>query len=128
MGYSAVQFSGGGFGTADAKELARITGDLGLTVASTHTGWDRFRNELDAVITEHKTYGCSAPAIGGVPQEYRSAEGARRFADEVAPIVARLAKEGMSFSYHNHNMEFARFGARPAGTGLRRCPWAVLRA
>lgn len=108
IGYQAVQISG--FGPADPADVAKIMEDSGLTVASTHMGWDRFLNDLDTLIGEHKLWKCSHPAIGGLPGEYRSAEGIKRFVDELAPVAARLAQEGMDFSYHNHNHELARYG------------------
>jgi sugar phosphate isomerase/epimerase len=109
-GFTAVQFSG--FGPADPKDLAKTAADLGLTVASTHTGWDRFRQELDAVVEDHKLWGCRHLAIGGLPGSYFTEEGVRQFLDELAPIAARLASEGMDFSYHNHNHELAKHGSR----------------
>jgi len=36
-------------------------------VVATHMAWDRFNNDLDAVIEEHKLWGCPHPAIGGLP-------------------------------------------------------------
>lgn len=110
IGYSAIQISG--FGPLDPKEVARIVEDNGLTVASTHVSWDRFLNDLDALIEEHLLWKCNHPAIGGLPAEYRSAEGVKRFVDELGPVAAKLAQAGMDFSYHNHNHEFAKYGSK----------------
>jgi sugar phosphate isomerase/epimerase len=110
IGYTSVQFSG--LGPVDPKELAKIAADLGLTVAATHMGWNRFLQDLDAVIAEHRTWGCRHPAIGGLPGEYFSEEGVKRFLDELRPVAARLAQAGMDFSYHNHNHELAKVGGR----------------
>jgi sugar phosphate isomerase/epimerase len=111
IGYTAIQISG--FGPVDPKEVAVLVKDNGLTVASTHMGWNRFQNELDAVIAEHKLWGCVHPAIGGLPGEYHNPDGLKRFLDELGPITERLAQEGMDFSYHNHNHELARYDGRP---------------
>jgi len=108
IGYTTVQISG--FGPVDPKEVARIAEDNGLAIVSTHTSWDRFLNDLDAVIEEHLLYKCPHPAIGGLPGEYRSADGVKRFLDELAPIAEKLAQAGMDFSYHNHSHEFAKYG------------------
>jgi sugar phosphate isomerase/epimerase len=108
IGYSTVQVSG--FGPVDPQEVAKIVNDLGLTVISTHTGWDRFLNDLDAVIEEHKLWKCPHPVIGGLSGEYRGPEGVKRFVGELAPIAEKLAAEGMDFSYHNHNHEFVKYG------------------
>jgi len=110
IGYTAVQISG--FGPADPKDIAKVMEDCELTVASTHTAWPRFLNDLDAVIEEHKLWKCEHPAIGGVSQEYRSVDGLKRFLDELAPVTEKLAAEGMDFSYHNHNQELVRYGEK----------------
>ncbi|MCD6520556.1 MAG: sugar phosphate isomerase/epimerase [Anaerolineae bacterium] len=107
IGYPGVQISG--FGPVDPKEVAKIAEDNGLIIASTHTSWDRFLHDLDAVIEEHLLWKCKHPAIGGLPAEYRSLEGLKRFLDELAPIAEKLAQAGMDFSYHNHNHEFAKY-------------------
>jgi len=110
IGYKAIQISG--FGPVPAKDIAGIVTDNGLTVASTHTSWDRFLNDLDAVIEEHKLWKCSHPAIGGLPAEYRSLDGLKRFLDEIGPVAEALAAEDMDFSYHNHNLDLARYGEK----------------
>ena len=110
IGYTTVQISG--FGPVEPTEVMKIVADNGLTVAATHTGWARFREDLDGVIEEHKIYKCAHPSLGGLPEDYRSAEGLKRFVDEIAPIAEELAAEGMDFSYHNHSQELARYGEK----------------
>jgi len=109
IGYTAVQISG--FGPVDPKEVAKIVADLGLNVISTHMGWNRFVGDLDAVIAEHKLYNCTHPAIGGLfGEQWAGREGIDKFLDQLAPVAARLAEEGMDFSYHNHSHELVRIG------------------
>jgi len=109
IGYAAIQISA--FGPVDPEEVAKLVEDTGLVVAGTHVSWDRFLNELDDVIAEHKMWGCEHAAIGGLfAPEYRGADGVRRFLDELAPIAKRLTQAGIDFSYHNHNHELARYG------------------
>jgi sugar phosphate isomerase/epimerase len=110
IGYTAVQISG--FGPADPKEVAKLCEDNGLQVASTHIGWNEFLEDLDTVIETHKLWKCDHPAIGGLPGEYHTPEGLKRFLDELAPIAEKLAAEGMDFSYHNHNHELVKFGGK----------------
>ncbi len=106
IGYETVQISG--FGPVDPAEVAEAVENSGLEVAATHIKWDRFLNDLDAVIDEHKMWNCSHAAIGGLPGEYHTAEGQDRFLDELGPVAEKLAGAGMDFSYHNHNWEFIR--------------------
>jgi len=110
IGYTAIQISG--FGPLDPQEVARLVQDSGLTVAGTHAGWKRFLDDLDAIIAEHKMWGCTHAAIGGLPGEYHTLDGLKRFLDELEPVSAALAEEGIDFSYHNHNHELMRHGAR----------------
>lgn len=110
IGYTAVQISG--FGPADPKEVAKLCEDNGLQVASTHIGWNELLEDLDTVIETHKLWKCDHPAIGGLPGEYHTPEGLKRFLDELAPIAKKLAAEGMDFSYHNHNHELVKFGGK----------------
>jgi sugar phosphate isomerase/epimerase len=110
IGYTAVQCSA--LGPVDPKELAKMAQDAGLTVAATHVGWGRLLNDLDGLIAEHKLWGCKHPAIGGLPGEYYSLDGLKRFLDEVPPVAEKLAQAGMDFSYHNHNHELARYGRK----------------
>lgn len=110
IGYKAIQISG--IGPIDPREVAEIVRDAGLIVAATHVPWNRLLNDLDGVIEEHKLYGCRHVAIGGLPKEYYSVDGLKRFLDELASIAERLAREGMDFSYHNHNHELAKYGRK----------------
>ncbi len=110
IGYTTIQISG--FGPVDPRDVAKVVADNGLTVAATHIGWSRFLEDLDGVIAEHKLWKCVHPAIGGLPRDYHTPDGVKRFRDELAPIAERLGKEGMDFSYHNHNHELVRFGGK----------------
>jgi len=127
IGYTAVQLSG--LGPVDPKDVAKALRDEGLVCGITHMGWPRFRNELDAVIEEHRLWGCRHAAIGGLPAEYRTAEGLDRFLAELPPIVERLSAAGLDFSYHNHAHEFVRIGAETwLGALYRRAPANLLKA
>jgi sugar phosphate isomerase/epimerase len=110
IGYTSVQISG--FGPVDPKDVAKAIADSGLKVAATHMGWPRFLKELDAVIEEHRLWGCEHCAIGGLPKEYHTADGVKKFIDELGPISEKLAAAGMDFSYHNHNHELTRYGQK----------------
>jgi sugar phosphate isomerase/epimerase len=110
IGYTSVQISG--IGAVEAKDLAGMMEDAGVVAAATHVGWEQLRGDIDRLIADHKLWKCKHPAIAGLPEEYYSAEGAKRFADEVPPVAERLAREGMDVSYHNHNHEFIRYGAK----------------
>ncbi len=109
IGYKSVQVSG--FGPVDPKDVAKLVADIGLDVGGTHVAWSRFLDDLDAVIEEHKMWNCKHAAIGGLFCEYNyySAEGLKKFLDELAPVAEKLAAEGIDFSYHNHHHELMKY-------------------
>ena len=108
IGYKTVQVSG--FGEADAEDVAKAAEDAGLSIVSTHTGWNLFLEKLDKVIADHKLWKCPHPATGGLPAKYHQADGVKKFLDELAPVSEKLRAEGMDFSYHNHRHELVKYG------------------
>lgn len=115
IGYTAVQVSA--IGPIPHEEVWKIISDLGLTVCNTHIGWDKLKSDIDDVIAQHKLWQCKHVAVGSMPAEYREGgeDGYKRFAAEAAQIGEKLAAVDLTFSYHNHNFEFVRYGNR---TGL----------
>ena len=116
MGYTAVQVSG--IGPMPDAEVKAIVDDLGLVICNTHVRpTEALWNDLEAVIAQHRLWGCRHVAIGSMPGQYRQEgeAGYRRFAREASRIGEQLHRAGLTFSYHNHSFEFERFGRR---TGL----------
>ncbi|MCZ6632232.1 MAG: sugar phosphate isomerase/epimerase [bacterium] len=114
IGYDAMQVSG--FGPIDPQELKHMADGEGLDIIATHTGFDRMRDDTQAVIDEHLLWNCKYPAIGGLPQTYREGGegGYLRFARDASEVGRTLAEAGLTFAYHNHNFEFQKFGNRTA--------------
>jgi sugar phosphate isomerase/epimerase len=112
LGYRAVQLSA--LGPMDTYKLKQLLDDAGLTVAATHVGYERLRDDLESVVEEHRVLGCTHVAIGGLPQEFRSAEGYRRFAKEASEVARRMKARGLIFGYHNHSFELEKFGGKTA--------------
>ncbi|MDH7569078.1 MAG: sugar phosphate isomerase/epimerase [Armatimonadota bacterium] len=114
IGYEAVQLSA--LGPIDPRELRRIADDNGLTICATHVSYERMRDDFDALVAEHKLWGCQYVGVGGLPASYRNAEGYPRFAKECSEVARRLKAEGLTFVYHNHSFELEKYGDR---TGLQ---------
>ena len=108
IGYEAVQLSA--LGPIDPVELKKIAGNEGLTICSTHIGFDKMRDETERVIEEHRFYECKHPAIGMIPDQYANEKGYCQFAKEASEVAKKLAEGGLTFSYHNHSFEFVKFG------------------
>ncbi|MBN1922388.1 MAG: sugar phosphate isomerase/epimerase [Anaerolineae bacterium] len=119
IGYPAIQISG--FGLVAPQKVAQLVEEAGLTVAATHMPWERFLHATDEVIAIHKLWGCCHAAIGGLPEEYYTLEGIRRFVAELEWVATALAAEGIDFSYHNHRHEFRHY---PVDGGHK--PWLEL--
>ena len=114
IGYRAVQISG--IGEIDFKELKKILDDNGLYACSTHTPYERIINETEKVIEEHKILGCEGIFCPGLPKELRKGkEGYLEAAKEFKKVIKKIKKEGLILGYHNHGVEFERFGKK---TGL----------
>ena len=116
IGYTAVQVSG--IGPIPDAEVKAMVDDLGLTICNTHVRpAEALWTDLDAVIAQHRLWGCRHVAIGSMPSSFRQEgeAGFRRFAEEASRIGEELHRAGLTFSYHNHSFEFVRFGRR---TGL----------
>lgn len=110
IGYDFVQVSG--FGPIDPKELRKMLDAEGLGVCATHMSYADFRDKMDEVIEKHILWGCKNAALGALPLEMRNREGFARFAKEGSEFAAKLAKAGLTFSYHNHSFEFEKFDGR----------------
>lgn len=110
IGFQAVQISG--IGKIETKRLKEICDEFDLKVCATHIPFERLKTELDNVVEEHKILGCSHIAIPSAPSEYRSEEGALKFAQECNEIGKKLKEEGITLSYHNHSFEFKKYGGK----------------
>ncbi len=116
IGYTAVQISG--IGPIPDAEVKAMVDDLDLTICNTHVRpTEALWTDLDAVIAQHRLWGCRHVAIGSMPASFRQEgeAGFRRFAEEASRIGEELHRAGLTFSYHNHSFELVRFGRR---TGL----------
>lgn len=129
MGYENVQASG--IGPISAEELREISLETEMPIVCTHISPDRIVNDTEAVIREHKLFGCPVIGIGSMPSEYRGTqEGLETFLGLFEEPVKKIRDAGLEFSYHNHQFEFVV----PEGgnqmvfdTMLERCPdWQFL--
>ncbi len=108
-GYVSAQVSG--FGPIKPERLRDIAGKYGVSICSTHSSFERMQSDLDAMIAEHRLWGCKNMGIGSMPNGYRgSLEGLNAFIAAINPIARRLADAGMRLTYHNHSFEFVKYG------------------
>lgn len=116
IGYEAVQLSAGG--PIDPKELRKIADENQIKLLATHISFDDMKNNFDKVVEEHKILGCEYAGIGGLPQDYRNAEGFVEFAKEYTEIAKKFRAAGLGTTYHNHHFEFEKFENGKTGMDL----------
>ena len=113
IGYQTVQLSA--ICKMDADELKKISEQYALPIVTTHTAPDRILNETDAVIAEHKIFGCPEIGIGSMPAQYHgSASGVRNFIKDFTPALEKIKAAGLRLAYHNHAFEFEDLGGTNA--------------
>ena len=124
IGYSAVEVAGLGPISSErfSQELARAA----LTACAAHAPLERLTGDLAAVAAECREWGCRYVVVPGLPNEYRSGTGLRRFARVAGDLARDLQPFGLKLAYHNHSFELERwdgqtglealFGATPAET------------
>ena len=72
------------------------------------------KNEPQAVIEEHKLWGCRYTAVGGFFLQAYTTQTWHDFARSYNDIAAKFAGSGLSIGYHNHSHELAHFDGKPA--------------
>lgn len=106
-GYEAVQLSG--LGPIDAKELAKILKNEGLTCCATHISLDRVKKEPQAIIDEHKLWHCPYTAIGGFFLKEATLDDWNSFIRDFNAASDLFTKAGLPLGYHNHSHELAKY-------------------
>ncbi|MBQ9944935.1 MAG: sugar phosphate isomerase/epimerase [Clostridia bacterium] len=105
LGVTDVQISAIGPIPADIQK--EILDKHNMKVCVTHKPFDRFVNETDELINEHKIIDCYALGLGGAPQESRDTkENVDEFIAKVNKFAEKLRENNMTFNYHNHDFEF----------------------
>lgn len=109
FGYSIAQMSA--ICKIDPYVLKSYIDEFDLPVSCTHSPFDRIINDTDELIREHKIYGCNTIGLGMMPQEYLyTVDGIRTFLKKVEKPIKKINGAGLTFAYHNHNMEFFDLG------------------
>lgn len=109
MGYAAVEFAG--YGGLSPKDLAPALEDLGLRAAGAHVPIESWEADPGAVISDMHALNCSHAVVPMVPPERRDgAESVLQLASDFERWGKLCRQEGVTFSYHNHDFEFARLG------------------
>lgn len=109
IGYESVQLSA--IGKMEPDYIKKCTDETGIHVCATHTAYDRLLNDIDAVIAEHKLWGCDYIGLGAYPGFWEETdktlkELADTFIKDFEPVIKKINDAGLTFLYHNHAQEF----------------------
>ena len=101
IGYENVQFSGAP--TTDPDAIREASETAGLPIVLTHVALKRILNETDAVIEEHKKFGCPVIGLGTMTKEaFAIPEEARKLIANLREPVAKIEAAGLHFAYEYH--------------------------
>ena len=109
MGYTAVETAG--FGGLSARELRTVLDDLGLRASGAHVPLDAWDADPASVIADMHAVGSSHAVVPMAPPERRGdTDSISRLAEGFNRWGELCRAEGLTFSYHNHDFEFATLG------------------
>jgi sugar phosphate isomerase/epimerase len=125
LGFREIEFAG--FYGKTAAEIGALMKGIGFTLVSMHSGADDLAAKGDAVIADAKTLGlkyiiCSSPMSDAAKAklEWTKKMDAldpgdwKMNADLFNKFGAKAKAAGLTFGYHNHHVEFKKFGASTA--------------
>jgi sugar phosphate isomerase/epimerase len=90
-----------------AKDLRAAILNAGLTVPSAHFGYDDFESRFDYA----KELGVECVVCSMIPKTVaNSADGYKRGAEQYNKWGEQAKKMGLRFGFHNHDVEFQKYG------------------
>lgn len=111
IGYDVVQMSG--ICAIEAEKLKSYSEEFSLPIVCTHSPYDRIINDTDALIAEHKIYGCPTIGLGAMSPEFREDKvSLYRFIESLKLPIKKIREAGLRFAYHNHAFEFECFDGK----------------
>lgn len=103
MGYASLQFSGAPF---DKDVIRSVSEKSGLPVVLTHVPLERILDDTETLAAEHLYFGCRNVGLGMMSFQGMSDEEIRVSVAKLEEAGVRLARHGLTFSYHHHSHEF----------------------
>ena len=113
IGFNAVQVSG--LGPIDTAELRKMLDGEGLTCCATHESGQMIFDEPEKVVEKLNLLGCKYTAYPWPHTSPKTEEDYKQLAAALDKSGKVLRDAGQVLTYHNHGIEFQRFGRK---TGL----------
>ena len=111
-GYDGVEFAGLG---DDPAAVSDALERQNLDVAGAHVGFEALTDSFAETVSRYREVGCETFVVPYLDESrFETRENAERTARELSELAERLAGEGISLHYHNHDHEFVDDGDRTA--------------
>ena len=124
IGFNMIQLSG--LGVVDFDWLSDKQKELGIEICGTHSPWETMAEpeELKKLIAGHKKLGSPDIGLGMKPSIYPNTyEGFTSFIKKINEICKIVKDNGLTFGYHNHELEFEKFdGVKAIDRMAEECP------
>ena len=108
IGYTAVEFAG--YGGLSPSDVRTVLDDLGLRVSGAHVPLESWETDPEAVISDMHALDSAHAIVPIIPPERRDEEAVAGLAESFNRWGELCRSEGITFSYHNHDFEFAPLG------------------
>ncbi|MBB2482070.1 sugar phosphate isomerase/epimerase [Bacillus sp. APMAM] len=118
LGFAGVEFAG--YGGMEATQLKEVLDDLGLKAASSHVPLDVLENQLSDVIRYQQTIENSHIVCPFLMPDQRNQDAYARLIQTLNQVGEECHKEGITFSYHNHDFELVTLA-----NGLKPLEWIL---
>jgi len=106
IGYPAVEFAG--YGNLLPRDLKTILDDTGLRASGAHIPLDSWERDPETVLADMQALDCAHAVLPSAPPERREDEASvASLAEDLNRWGELCRREGVAFSYHNHDFEFA---------------------
>jgi len=111
MGYRSVQTSG--LGPIEPRDLRHILDEEGLVCCAAHEPAEAMLAEPEKIAEKMRTLGCLHVAYPHpANRDLSTPEGVKSLCTALNKAGKVYSKYGISFSYHNHSIEFQKVGKK----------------
>lgn len=124
IGYPAVEVSQLPMDKDSVKQMKEASEKYGIKIASLSAALesdkmrsinraDNLEDDYDKIVSDCKELNCDLLRIGMLPVQYMASKSsAMSFVQKAENIAHKLAKDGIDLYYHNHHVEFTKYGEK----------------
>lgn len=103
--FDGVEFAG--LGETEPTAVNNALDDTGLAIAGAHVGIDSLTESFEETVSRYRQVNCETVVVPYLDEiHFETREAVERTARELDALAGRLADEGISLHYHNHDHEF----------------------